>query len=207
MIPSISYSKKELETVAGALFFEERMLYAIYGLEDSETKVIYLTSTPIDPAIIEYYFNKVPNAPRSQIRFYSMNDGSPTSLAEKLYNHPNMMRRLSNLAEKDEVILATMGGEFEAKIAQKLGLPIANATNSQLYWGTKAGSRQIFSECGIPHPDGTFETLKSRQDLVAVINEVCIRNPDAKKGVVKLMEGIAVLIVQDLREEATPSSI
>jgi hypothetical protein len=86
-----------------------------------------------------------------------------------------------------------VGGIFEDKIAEKLGLPIANATNSQQYWGTKAGSREIFHECEVPHPDGTFKVLRSRKDLIAVIELVCSRNLGSKKGVVKLMDGNVTL--------------
>ncbi|KAJ3301810.1 hypothetical protein HDV03_000313 [Kappamyces sp. JEL0829] len=186
------------------------MLYTILALHPhNDTQLIYVTSTPLDRGIVSYFIGlaaasclatkTVENVSLSamtallsnRILFYSMNDHSFVPLAEKLYNHPRMLARLSALCKQDEVLMVNTGGRYESQVARKLNIPVYSATKEQLYWGTKAGSREIFATCDIPHPDGTFEPLNTTASLVAMILQVVDRNRNVEQGIVKLLEGFA----------------
>ena len=45
--------------------------------------------------------------------------------------------------------------DFEAELSVKLGVPLYAPAPDLQIWGTKSGSRQVFAESNVPHPDGS----------------------------------------------------
>ena len=75
-------------------------------------------------------------------------------------------------------------------VALKLDVPLYALDPDLLYWGTKAGSRQIFAECGVPHPDGS-ELVFDDRDLAEAAADLWERQPQLQRLVVKLNEGFS----------------
>ena len=60
VIPSLSLDKEVLAKVDGALHYEERLLCLLMLLRMPRANVVYVSSTPIDPVIIDYYLHLLP---------------------------------------------------------------------------------------------------------------------------------------------------
>jgi PGM1 C-terminal domain len=78
------------------------------------------------------------------------------------------------------------------------------------YWGSKSGSRQIFAECQIPHPDGSY-TVSNTKELLAELANLWERQPHLNKIVIKLNEGFsgegnAVLNLKPIKQFAPAKS-
>ena len=64
VIPSLTLDKEILDKIKGANYYEERMLCMLMLLRMPNTHLIYLTSLPIDPVIIDYYLHLLPGITR-----------------------------------------------------------------------------------------------------------------------------------------------
>lgn len=98
---------------------------------------------------------------------------------------------------------------IERELALSLDVPLYALDPDLLYWGTKAGSRQIFAECSIPHPDGS-QLVYTDRDLADVAASLWERQPQLQRLVVKLNEGFsgegnAILDLRDLGQPSTHS--
>lgn len=72
----------------------------------------------------------------------------------------------------------------------RLGIPMYGADPAHSHYGTKTWGRRLFSQAGIPHPRGR-EGLHSREDVVKAIGELLDEDPDLKRVIIKLNEGIS----------------
>ena len=55
IIPSLSIDQGELLKVEGCEHYEERLLFSLMRLRNPRTRLIYVTSMPLHPSIIDYY--------------------------------------------------------------------------------------------------------------------------------------------------------
>ncbi len=53
VVPSLSFDVDELAKIRGISFYEERLLFTLIRLRDPRARVIYVTSQPIHPEIID----------------------------------------------------------------------------------------------------------------------------------------------------------
>ena len=79
---------------------------------------------------------------------------------------------------------------LERELALKLNIPLLAVNPDLLHWGTKSGSRTIFAECGLPHPDGS-DLVWNSTDLATVAAELWERQPNLQRMVIKLNEGFS----------------
>ena len=80
--------------------------------------------------------------------------------------------------------------QLERELSLSLGIPLWAADPDLLHWGTKSGSRQIFAECDLPHPDGS-ELVWNADDLAEATVELWGRKPQLQRVVIKLNEGFS----------------
>jgi hypothetical protein len=75
VIPSVSLDQKEMQKVEGAYHYEERHLFSLIRLRNPRTRLIYITSQPLHPMIVDYYLQLLPGIPFSlrarSVFFYS----------------------------------------------------------------------------------------------------------------------------------------
>ncbi|MEL6490387.1 MAG: peptide ligase PGM1-related protein [Cyanobacteria bacterium J06621_3] len=195
VVPSLSLDQEELRKVQGVHYYEERLLFSLIRLRNPETRLIYVTSQPLHPSIVDYYLELLPGIPSSHARdrldLFATYDSSLRPLTEKILDRPRLIRRLKAKIKPNEAYMTCYNStEKERTLALELDVPLLAVDPDLLYWGTKAGSRQIFAECGIPLPDGselTHEVTKLA-DLTAALWE---RQPKLKRVVVKLNEGFS----------------
>ena len=196
IVPSLSLDEQVLARIAGVHHYEERMLCLLLLLRMPRTRVIYLTSTPIAEAIVDYFLHLLPGIPaqhaRARLILLSCHDASPTALSAKLLARPRLLRRvLEAIPDTSKAHMTCFNvTELERRLALSLGLPIYGCDPSLLHWGSKSGSRKIFREAGIAMPEG-FEDLRGAGDVADALAELKTRRPSAARAVVKLDEGFS----------------
>jgi hypothetical protein len=195
VVPSLSLDQVELSKIQGVHHYEERLLFSLIRLRNPETRLIYVTSQPLHPSIVDYYLELLPGIPSSHARdrldLFSTYDSSLKPLSEKILDRPRLIERIREKIKPDEAYMTCYNStELERSLSLALGLPLLALNPDLLYWGTKSGSRQIFAECGLPLPDGS-ELTHSVKALAEVTAALWERQPQLKRIVIKLNEGFS----------------
>jgi hypothetical protein len=178
--------------------YEERFLCLVLSLlRGARSRVVYVTSQPIHPRVIDYFFSLVPelDTPEARSRFttVSLVDGRNEPLTRKLLARPGAVRRIRELAGNPELafLLPFCMTDAEAQLAVELGLPIYGSDPALNWLGTKKGSRAVFEEAEVPHPIGL--ELDAAADLPAALRELRRLSPGVRGAVVKLDAGVSGL--------------
>jgi hypothetical protein len=92
---------------------------------------------------------------------------------------------------------------LEQSLSVQLGIPLFASSPALQYWGSKSGSREVFTECQIAHPDGSG-LAHSVAELLHNAAQLWQRHPELQRMVIKLNEGFsgegnAVLDLRPLR--------
>ena len=195
VVPSLSLDQSELMKIRGVHHYEERLLFSLIRLRNPETRVIYVTSQPLHPSIVDYYLELLPGIPSSHARdrldLFSTYDSSLRPLSEKILARPRLIQRIRDKIKPGEAYMTCYNStELEKELALALNLPLLAVDPDLLYWGTKSGSRQIFAECGLPLPDGS-ELTHSATELAEVTAALWERQPELQRIVIKLNEGFS----------------
>lgn len=196
IIPSLSVNQEELSKVLGSSFYEERLLFALIRLRNPNARVIYVTSTPVNPDIVDYYLQLLDGVTlshaRLRLQMISVFDSSSRPLTEKILERPRLLARLrSKLGDPTRAYLTCYNSTaLERRLAVELGIPLNGVDPDLLHYGTKSGSREIFTEAGVQLPAGS-ENLHSEDDIVAALVLLAKQRPSAVRAVVKLDEGFA----------------
>lgn len=59
MIPSLSVDPQEMAKITAAHLYEERQLCTLFYLRNPNVRLIYVTSMPVDRAIVNYYLRLI----------------------------------------------------------------------------------------------------------------------------------------------------
>lgn len=176
--------------------YEERFLCLVLSLlRAPRSRVVYVTSQPIHPRVLDYYFGLVPELDtieaRSRFLPVSLVDGRNEPLARKLLARPGAIRRIRGLIGDSELalILPFCMTDDEVELAVRLGLPIYGSDPDLNWLGTKTGSRRVFEEEDVPHPIGL--EIGGESDLASALAELLERSPAARGAVVKLNNGVS----------------
>jgi hypothetical protein len=195
VIPSFSVDQQELQKIDGFLHYEERLLFSLIRLRDPKTRLIYVTSQPLPPIVIDYYLQLLPGIPfshaRARLLLLPLYDQSLKPLSQKILERPRLLERIrSSLRPGCSYMTCFNSTHLEREISVKLNIPLLAADPSLLYLGTKSGSRQVFSECGILHPDGS-ELVWDKEALIEAAVALWQRQPQLQRMVIKLNEGFS----------------
>lgn len=211
VVPSFSIDPQLGQKIPGFLHYEERLLFSLIRLRNPHTRVIYISALPLCPIIIDYYLQLLPGIPfshaRDRLLQVSLYDASFKPLTQKILERPRLVAKIRRALRSDRSYMVCYNStDLEQELSLQLGIPLLASDPKLLYWGSKSGSREIFAECQIPHPDGSY-TVTNTEDLVAEIINLWTRQPDLKRIVVKLNEGFsgegnAILNLTSIKEFA-----
>jgi len=196
VVPSISLDGSGARGGTMLQAYEERFLFLLLLLRQPRLRLIYVTSQPIAPLVIEYYLSLlsgvIPSHARSRLALVSLNDSSPGPLSAKLLERPRFLARIASLIpDRDRCHLVPyVTTTMERDLALALSIPMYGADPRLFPLGTKSGSRQLFRDEGVACPDG-FEDLHSVEELVSAIGQLRLRCPELDCVVVKLNQGVA----------------
>ena len=155
--------------------YEERFLFLVLGLLRQPGSIfIYVTSLPILPRVVDYYFQLVPelNTPdvRQRLFLVSLHDSSPRPLTEKILARPRVIERIARLIPEPRraFIYPFNTSPLEGELGRRLDVPVYGPNPSLAHFGTKSGCRRLFAEEGVPHPFGV-EGITGPEALIAGI--------------------------------------
>ena len=100
VVPSMSL---DAEAISGAqmLAYEERFLFLLLLLRQPRAEMIYVTSQPIHPSVIDYYLDLLPGVISSHARrrlfLVAPEDSSPRPLSVKLLERPRLIEHIGSL--------------------------------------------------------------------------------------------------------------
>jgi hypothetical protein len=195
VIPSFSIDQQVGDKVSGFLHYEERLLFSLIRLRNPLTRVIYITALPLCPIIIDYYLQLLPGIPfshaRDRLLLISTYDSSLKPLTQKILERPRLVEKIRRALRPEKSYMVCYNStDLEQQLSLKLGIPLLAASPEVLKWGSKSGSRRVFAEASIPHPDGSY-TVRKVEDLIEELWQLWQRKPDLKRIVVKLNEGFS----------------
>ena len=196
VIPSLSLDQEVLAKVTGALHYEERLLCLLMLLRMPRANVVYVSSTPVDPVIIDYYLHLLPGITgyhaRERLTLISCYDSSAVPLTKKILERPRLIERIKQAIPRGNVahIACFNTTALERTLAVHLGIPIYGCNPSVMHLGTKSGSRRVFMKAGVPMPPGA-ENLTCYDDIVHAVAALKDMHPAIKKAVIKLNDGFS----------------
>lgn len=194
IVPSLSVNQEELAKVLGAAFYEERLLFALIRLRNPHARLIYITSQPVHPDIVDYYLHLLDGVSIRQahhrLQMLSVHDASPRPLTEKILERPRLLKRVRKLiGDREQAYLTCYNSTpLERRLAVELGIPLNGVDPALLGLGTKSGNRKAFAEAGVDYPAG-YEDLYSEDEIVDALCRLGQDRPDISRAVVKLNEG------------------
>jgi hypothetical protein len=196
IVPSLTLDPGEMAKIPGIDFYEERLLFLLMRLRNPRAHIVYVTSQPVHPMVVDYYLQLLMGIPashaRARLTLLCVYDSSPRSLTEKILERPRVVERIrACIADPERAYLTAYNSTpLERRLAVQLGIPM-NAPDPRLIeWGSKSGSRRLFRETGIDHPLG-HEDLHSIDDIVTSLVSIHAQRPAIRSAVLKLNHGFS----------------
>jgi hypothetical protein len=196
VVPSLTLDQGELRKLPGASFYEERLLFLLIRLRNPRARMVYVTSQPIHPLVLEYYFQFLAGIPsshaRSRLTLLCAYDASPVALTQKILERPRLLERIRmGIADRARAYLTVFNSTpLERRLAVLLGIPL-NGVDPRLSWlGSKSASRQVFREAGVDCPAG-MEDLRAVADVEQALVELRKMRPGLRRAVIKLNESFS----------------
>lgn len=195
VLPSVSVERLGEAGAAQLQAYEQRYLFLLLLLRQARIRLVYVTSMPVAPAIVEYYLallpGVIPSHARARLFLVSVGDSSARPLSQKLLERPALLRRIAALVP-DRLrshLVPYNTTDLERDVALALGIPMYGADPRLFPLGTKTGCRRLFAEEGVDHPLGV-EGLHEEGELVKAVVGMRRQRP-VTEVIVKLDEGVA----------------
>jgi hypothetical protein len=196
IVPSVPVSRTTVGSGSLTQAYEERFLFLLLLLRQPRLRMVYVTSMPVDPRIIEYYLallpGVIPSHARARLTMLSVGDAAPRPLTGKLLERPGLLARIAALIpdRAHSHLIPYTTSELERDLALTLGIPMYGADPRLAPLGSKTGCRRLFGEVGVPHPLGV-EDLHGIDEVVDAIVELLDARPTMRQVIVKLNEGVS----------------
>src|SRR5260221_2190294 len=156
IIPSLTMDQEILSKISGIVHYEERLLCMLMLLRMPRTHVIYLTSMPIDPVIIDYYLHLLTiisgyHAHR-RLTLLSCHDSCSKPLTQKILERPRLIQRIRESIPPDhEAHMACFNiTALERCLAVQLQVPIFGCDPDLYELGNRSNGRKMFKHSGVP---------------------------------------------------------
>ena len=195
VVPSLSLDGFQLSEVQAVNHYEERMLFTLEFLRNPRTHLVYVTSQPLLPSVVDYHLGLLGGIPtahaRARLTLAPCCDGTPRPLSEKLLERPRLLERIRSAVSTSQSHLTVFTvSNAERDLAVRLGMPLYGVDPDLLPLGTKSGSREVFRQAGISMSPG-FENLHSEDEIAEGLAELWEANPQLRRAVIKLNEGFS----------------
>lgn len=196
VVPSVTVDRVGARSGAMTQAYEERFLFLLLLLREPKLRLVYITSMPVQPTIVEYYLallpGVIPSHARARLHLVSVGDSSPRPLSEKLLERPRLLRRIAELVpdRTRSHLVPYNTTPLERDIALSLGIPMYGTDPRLVEWGTKSGCRRLFAEEGVRHPLGV-EDLRTVEDVASALVSMRAQRPTMTRAIVKLNEGVS----------------
>jgi len=196
VIPSVTLDKAVAGSGSLTQAYEERFLFLLLLLRQPKLRMIYVTSLPIRPSIIEYYLallpGVIPSHALARLTLLSVDDATPRPLSEKLLERPRLLATIAAAIPnpRRSHLIPYNTTPLERDIALSLGIPMYGADPRLYELGSKSGCRRLFAEEGVPHPLGA-EDLHSLDEVTDALIWMLASRPTLQEAVVKTNQGVS----------------
>jgi hypothetical protein len=195
VVPSITLDQLNMPpSVLQAM--EERFLFMLFLLRQPNARMVYVTSQPILPNVVDYYLGLLPGVIPAHARARLFNpvphDGTVRPLSLKLLERPRLLAQIRALIPDPERahLVPYNTTELERDLAIRLGIPMYGADPAHFALGTKSGCRKLFGRAGVSYPLGA-EDLRTPEEVVAALRRVRAARPGVRSAMVKHNEGVS----------------
>lgn len=196
VVPSMTLDRVVTNPGGMSQSLEERFLFLLLLLRQPRLRMVYVTSQPINPLIVEYYLSLLPGVipghARSRLTLISVDDSGPQPLIEKILARPRLIARIRDLVPDRSLshLIPYNTTNLERDLALLLGIPMYGADPRLFPLGTKTGCRRLFARSGVRYPPGV-EDLHTRDDLEVALVSLRAQRPHIRAAMVKLNEGVS----------------
>ena len=193
VLPSISFASVELRKIIGIQYYEDRMLYTLLLLRNPDLRIVFITSVEVDPAIVDYYLDFLPDAAgaRDRLTMISVGDPEPSALTGKILSNQEAVESIRMaIGENGGYIYPFNVTNLERRFAERVGLPLFGPHPDLVSLGSKSGSRQVAKTAGVPVLPGR-EDIFSMDDLEEAITAIKKESDRADAVVIKLNNGFS----------------
>ncbi len=196
VLPSVTLDGVAERTGALNQAYEERFLFLLLLLRQPRLRMVYVTSMPVHPTVVEYYLallpGVIPSHARARLHLVSVGDSSGRPLSQKLLERPRVLRQIADLVPDRALshLVPYNTTSLERDVALSLGIPMYGADPRLVEWGSKSGCRRLFREESVRHPLGA-ENLRSLDDVVGALVGMRAEQPSVAAAIVKLNEGVS----------------
>lgn len=196
VVPSLTLEAGCLSRLEGAPFYEERLLYLLIRLRNPRAHVVYVTSQPVHPMIVDYVLQLLSGVPSShaarRLTMLSAYDSSPRPLTQKVLERPRLIQRIrSAILDPGSAYLSVFNvTPLERRLSVLLDIPLNGVDPDLAYLGSKSAGRKVFRQAEVCMPEG-FEDIRTETDIVRALGELKRRRPRVRKAVLKLDEGFS----------------
>jgi hypothetical protein len=214
VVPSITLDQMNMApSVLQAM--EERFLFMLFLLRQPNARMIYVTSRPILPDVVDYYLGLLPGVipAHARARFFNPvpHDSTVRPLSLKVLERPRLLSQIRDLIpDKDRAHLVPYNTtELERDLAIRLDIPMYGADPRHFELGTKSGCRKLFGRAGVSYPLGA-EDLRTEDDVIGALVRLRAARPAVRSAMVKHNEGVsgagnAVVSLEGLPRPSDPS--
>ena len=166
-------------------------------LRQPRLRMVYVTSMPIAPEIIEYYLallpGVIPSHARSRLSLVAVHDSSPRSLSEKLLERPRLLARIAAADPEPRTLATSCPTTPPSSSATSPSASASRCTAPTRGW-PRSARRPAAAGCsprlGVPHPLGV-ENLHSLDELADAVVGMRAERPAMDSVIVKLNEGVS----------------
>ena len=193
-LPSATFPVSELCKITAIQHYEERMLFVVLLLRRPQLRVVYATSLPVDPEIVDYYLSFLPDPDeaRRRLQLVAVGDDGPLPLTAKLLERPDVVEQLRSAVEDPDnaYVLPFNMTQAEHQLSDALGLPFYGPHPRLAELGSKSGARKVARQAGVAVLPGA-EDLRSLEAVEGAIAAIRAVAPEAEAVVIKLNDGFS----------------
>ncbi|MDQ3877153.1 MAG: peptide ligase PGM1-related protein [Actinomycetota bacterium] len=193
VLPSITFPAEELRKIVGIVRYEERLLCLLLWLRNPALRIVFVTSMPVAPEVLDYYlaFLPDPEDARRRLTMVSLDRSDTTALSQKLVDDPVALERIRSCIEPSDAYLLPFNvTSLELALSESLRIPTYGPAPALAELGSKSGARHLAHKTGVPVLEGS-EDLYDLSDVTAALLRLRQRRPGAQAAVIKLNNGFS----------------
>lgn len=194
IIAGMNSDSFSLKNVKGLHYYEERMLFFLFLLRYSKTKIVYITSEGFNEHLFDYYISltakdegKIKDMRSRLIHIEIPDSKEDLPLTKQILDNPRIINQItSSINNPNTAVLRCYNPTImERKLSVKLNIPLFAPRAEFEFAGTKSGSRKIFKLAKVNQIPGC-SNLKNFSELSLAMAKLMKNYPYYKKLVIKL---------------------
>ncbi|MFA4995652.1 MAG: ATP-grasp domain-containing protein [Patescibacteria group bacterium] len=193
VLSGLNHSNRNLKSIKGLSFYEERMLFFLFLLRYKRTKIIYITSKGFNKELFDYYLDLISDnekdflEKKKRLTCIEVDDKRPVALAQKMIDDSQSIEKVINSItdHKTALLRCYNPTNLERSLAVKLNVPLFASEEKHDFVGSKSGGRKVFKLSGANLIPG-YSYLKNSDELFLAMARLTKKHPETKKMMVKI---------------------